>query len=211
LSSRGPTCCTTQQRPTNIEPLRKLKRTGQTPDQRSQKRPDWHTCMPPVSWLHRHLWVSPAHNARTLRGSTALQTVLGELRFSRSVQGYRHRASSEAHERLQDAHTSASGHSPEPPGSTNTPGCSRTPPGVHRRSILPGRDFRDPPHDLSSTDRFGSPPDSFGCPPDDFGRPQVRSVRHEHLRMFTGTSGFQPSLFGALIEASSSKLAVPRR
>jgi len=62
LISRGPTSCTTQQRPTNTEPLRKLTRSGQKPVHRSKKRLDWHTCMPPVNWLHRHLRAPHRHS-----------------------------------------------------------------------------------------------------------------------------------------------------
>ena len=62
-----------------------------------------------------------------------------------TVQGYRHRASSEAHPSVSRtlteclrALTGTSGFHRTPPG------VHRTPPGVHRRSIPHGRDFRDP-------------------------------------------------------------------
>jgi len=50
---------------------------------RSQKRLDWHTCMPPVDWLHRRPRASPAFITRpSPPGLAALQTVRGEPRFS---------------------------------------------------------------------------------------------------------------------------------
>lgn len=104
--------------------------------------------MPPVGWLHRHFRVSPAIITRpSPPGLAALQTVLGELRFSRPCKDTATEPLRKLTERLQDAHeclralTGTSGFHRTPPG------VHRTPPGVHRRSIPHGRDFRDPPHD----------------------------------------------------------------
>jgi len=55
-----------------------------------------------------------------------------------TVQGYRHRASSEAHPSVSRTLTECLR------ALTGTSGFHRTPPGVHRRSIPHGRDFRDP-------------------------------------------------------------------
>lgn len=148
--------------------------------------------MPPVSWLHRHLRVSPAFITRpSPPGLARSANCAWRTPVLQTVQRYRHRASSEAHRA--------------------SPGRSRVPPGTHRnlrvppnafgrsterlrafnrRSILHGRDFRDPSHD----------PQQHGQPRLSTGR--LRSPTRcvvfatEHPRMLTGTSGFHPSPFG---------------
>ena len=118
-----------------------------------------------------------------------------------TVQGYRHRASSEAHPSVSRtlteclrALTGTSGFHRTPPG------VHRTPPGVHRRSIPHGRDFRDPPHDPQqhgqlrlSTGRLRSPTRCVV-----FAR--ASSDAHRNLRV--------PPESLRRLEASSSKLAV---
>lgn len=87
-------------------------------DHRSQKRLDWHTCMPPVSWLHRHLWVSPAFTTPEPSGAHPLCKLC--LENSGSPDRARIPPPSlfgSSPERLQDAH--------------------RVPPGTHRNLRVP--------------------------------------------------------------------------
>lgn len=119
MSSRGPTCCTTRQRPEDIELLRKLTRPGHKPDH--GPRNDLTgilVCRRSASFIDafgRH----PAIITRpSPPGLAALQTVRGEPRFSNPRKDTATEPLRKLTERLQDAHPSASGHSPEPPGST---------------------------------------------------------------------------------------------
>jgi hypothetical protein len=147
--------------------------------------------MPPVSWLHRHLRVSPAIND-TPEPSGARPLCKLCLENSGSPDRARIPPPSlfgSSPERLQDAHR-------VPPGTHRTsgfhrtpPGVHRTPPGVHRRSIPHGRDFRDPPHDPQqhgqprlSTGRLRSPTrcvvfatSVLGCSPEPPGSNRVPS------------------------------------
>jgi hypothetical protein len=148
--------------------------------------------MPPVSWLHRHLRVSSAIITRpSPPGLDRSANCAWRTPVLQTVQGYRHRASSEAHPSVSRtlteclrALTGTSGFHRTPPG------VHRTPPGVHRRSIPHGRDFRDPiarPAAARTTSVVHRTTSVAH---------QVRRVRHERPRMLTGTSGFQPSPFG---------------
>jgi len=126
-----------------------------------------------------------------------------------TVQGYRHRASSEAHPSVSRtlteclrALTGTSGFHRTPPG------VHRTPPGVHRRSIPHGRDFRDPPHDPQqhgqlrlSTGRLRSPTrcvvfatSVLGCSPEPPGSTRVPSETRSQFvqtRRLTAIASFR--------------------
>jgi hypothetical protein len=151
LSSRGPTCCTTRSRPTDTRASSEAQRPGQTPDHRSQKRLDWHTCMPPVDRLHRHLRVSSAFITRQeLFGAQSSANCAPEGLGSPPAAGTRHRASSEAH-RASPGRSSESlrALNREPSGPHRVPsGPHRVPPGTHRNlrvpSNAPGRSPADP-------------------------------------------------------------------
>jgi len=154
--------------------------------------------MPPVSWLHRHLRVSPAFITRpSPPGLARSANCAWRTPVLQTVQRYRHRASSEAHRA--------------------SPGRSRVPPGTHRnlrvppnafgrsterlrafnrRSILHGRDFRDPSHDPQqhgqprlSTGRLRSPnrcvvfaTSVLGCSPEPPGSTRVPSETQKPVR-----------------------------
>jgi hypothetical protein len=147
--------------------------------------------VPPVNWLHRHLRVSSAIITRpSPPGLDRSANCAWRTPVLQTVQGYRHRASSEAHPSVSRtlteclrALTGTSGFHRTPPG------VHRTPPGVHRRSIPHGRDFRDPPHDPQqhgqprlSTGRLRSPTrcvvfatSVLGCSPEPPGSNRVPS------------------------------------
>jgi hypothetical protein len=121
-----------------------------------------------------------------------------------TVQGYRHRASSEAHPSVSRTLTECLRALTECLRAlTGTSGFHRTPPGVHRRSIPHGRDFRDPPHDPQ---QHGQPRLSTGrlrSPTRCVLLPRASSDAHRNLRV--------PPESLRRLEASSSKLAVQRR
>lgn len=134
MSSRGPTCCTTRKDLRTPELLRRLVRSGQTPGHRSQKRLDWHTCMPPVHWLQSTpSGVTGLHNtpeppgarcsANCARKASALhpckETAAELLRKLTELLR-------KLTERLQDAHRAPSGGPPESSDST-TLRCHRAP------------------------------------------------------------------------------------
>ena len=118
-----------------------------------------------------------------------------------TVQGYHHRASSEAHPSVSRTLTSASGHSPstfghspEPPGSTERLRAFTGAPSLTDGTFETHRTTR------SSTDNFGCPPDDFGRPPGASCSPRASSDAHRNLRV--------PPESLRRLEASSSKLAV---
>lgn len=167
---------------------------------RSQKRLDWHTCMPPVDWLHRHPRVSPAFIPRpSPPGLNALQTVRWKASAFQPAYG-------PATEPLRSAHRASPGRSPECLRAlTGTSGFHRTPPGVHRSPLR--RSPADHPsrtgpseaqsHDLRQLGRLRL---SVGA----CVRHRTPSDVHRNLRVPPG-SPRRP------IEASLSILAVPRR
>jgi len=130
-----------------------------------------------------------------------------------SVQGTRHRASSEAHPSVSRTLTrafgpspSASGHSPEPPGSTehlrvfterlraftggsllHGPGLSRPTAGLPRPKARPAARW------------------------DDFGCPTASLFATEHLRTLTEPPGSTGTPSGDPLKPALSKLAVMRR
>lgn len=133
--------------------------------------------MPPVSWLHRHLWVSPAFITRpSPPGLAALQTVPGELRFSRPCKDTATSlfGSSPSVSRTL---TSASGHSPEPPGSTERLRAFTGAPSLTDGTFETHRTTR------SSTDNLGCPPDDFGRPTGASCSPRASSDAHRNLRV----------------------------
>jgi hypothetical protein len=127
LSSRGPTCA----RP--VKDLRTSSLFGSSPARphtgpRSQKRLDWHTCMPPVDSLHSTpSGVTGIHNTPEPSGARCSANCARRTSVLQPAQGYRHRVfSGRLTERLQDAHR-------VPPGTHGISGFHRTPPGVHGR------------------------------------------------------------------------------
>jgi hypothetical protein len=143
--------------------------------------------MPPVNWPHRHLRVSSASITRpSPLGLARSANCAWRTPVLHTVQGYRHRASSEAHPSVSRTLTECLR------ALTGTSGFHRTPPGVHRRSIPHGRDFRDPPHDPQqhgqlrlSTGRLRSPnrcvvfaTSILGCSPEPPGSTRVPSETH---------------------------------
>lgn len=148
---------------------------------------------------HRHLRVSPAFITRpSPPGLARSANCAWRTPVLQTVQGYRHRASSEAHRA--------------------SPGRSRVPPGTHRNLRVPPERLRaftgapsltDGTFETHRTTRSST--DNLGCPPDDFGRPtgascspRASSDAHRNLRV-------PPESLRRLTEASSSKLAVLRR
>lgn len=154
--------------------------------------------MPPVSWLHRHLRVSPAFITRpSPPGLARSANCAWRTPVLQTVQGYRHRASSEAHR-------VSPGHSRVPPGThrnlrvpPNTSGCS---PNASGRSpaLHPSRTGTFETHRTtrSSTDYFGCPPGRLrsptrcvvfatsvlGCSPEPPGSTRVPSETQKPVR-----------------------------
>lgn len=159
---------------------------------------------------HRHLRVSPTSsdvNRQSSHARAPWGSPLCKLCLENSGSPYRAKDTAteplrKLTERLQDAHeclralTGTSGFHRTPPG------VHRTPPGVHRRSI-PSRTGLSRPTARPAAARTTSVVHRTTSVDQ-----QVRHARHERPRMLTGTSGFQPSPFGRLTEASSSTLAV---
>jgi hypothetical protein len=201
LSSRGPTCCTTWPNLRTLELPRKLTRPGQTPDHRSQKRLDWHTCMPPVRRLHRQR--SRCHdNLRVVNRQTRLAPSPPGLKAPQTVRPESFGSPTRARnpppsllrkltERLQDAHghlrapTGTSGFHRTSPDVLNTSGCSperlRAFTGGSSRAAA----FRGHPHDLRSArttsvahQRRRLPPSLFGSSPEPPG--STGSLRRTH-------------------------------
>jgi hypothetical protein len=116
--------------------------------------------------FNRHLRVSPAIMTRpSPPGLARSANCAWRTPVLQTVQGYRHRASSEAHPSVSRTLTSASGHSPstfghspEPPGSTE-----------RLRAFTGAPSFTNGTFETHRTTRSST--DNFGCPPDDFGRP----------------------------------------
>lgn len=147
--------------------------------------------------FNRHPRVSPAFITRPgPSGLAALQTVRGELRFSKPCQEPATEPLRKLTERLQDAHRGAFEPSPEPSGSTRHLRVSDDRPWAFAGG-------------LSYTAGLSRPPARPAASSDDL-RLSIRCVvfATEHLRMLTGTSGFHRVLFGGPTEAGLSILAV---
>lgn len=114
-----------------------------------------------------------------------------------TVQGYRHRASSEAHPSVSRTLTECLR------ALTGTSGFHRTPPGVHRRSIPHGRDFRDPIARPAAARTTSVVHRTTSVAHQVRHLPRASSDAHRNLRV--------PPESLRRLEASSSKLAVQRR
>jgi len=194
------------------EPLRKLKRPGQKPDQRSQKRLDWHTCMPPVDWLHpTPSGVIGIHNTPEPFGAWCSANCARRAPALHPVQRTRHPSFFGSSPSVSRMLTECLRALTEPPGSKRTPpGVHRTPSGVHGGPLAHGRAlrglgraFRGSLHDL----RLAGRPRSS----------RTTSVVHrcevfatELLRKLTEPPGSTGTLRRPT-EAGLSRLAVMRR
>jgi hypothetical protein len=175
-------------------------------DHRSQKRLDWHTCMPPVSWLQpTPPGVTGNHDTPEPSGARPLCKLC--LENSGSPDRARIPPPSlfgSSPERLQDAHECLRALTEYLRALTGTSGFHRTPPGVHRRSLLHERDFRDPPHDPAVARTTSVAHRTTSVAHQVRHSPRASSDAHRNLRV-------PPESLRRLTEASSSKLAVQRR
>lgn len=156
--------------------------------------------MPPVGWLHRHLRVSSAFIPRpSPQGLMLSKLCAGKLRLSNPPTDPPPSLFGVLTERLQDAHSSAFGRLPEPPGSTeHLRVFIDRPCGVHRRIILCGSGLSRPKR--TTCDEL-----------DDFGCPSARVFATEPLRMLTEPPGSTGPSYGRPKRSQPSILAVPRR